>query len=419
MIRQIRRRMRNGLTLTELLVVVSIIVLVTGVMVPLMKPVFEGQETREAARNISVFFASAKTRAIQKNRPVGVWIERASSQLLDPTFPVSDQDANNPNNNIPPEKVFASYRMFIAEQPEPYTGDTQDAQMSLRMDDYDSLTKTLALTNRNQIVEYDFHEPPNGITPNETFRLGSFFKPPFIKDINQNNSLALSAAADGQDLVPVFGFAKAVTSGGALRLVRAGDYIQFDGRGGWYRIARHASAWPNENNPFAVVFVMYVPYRDATVLVPKFADGASYKILRQPRRSSAQPLELPPGVAIDLSLSGLGNVRHFRYPNVDAWRQKDMFGRGTIGVDENGNGEITPAERYYNSDLESAIPNESDIVAGLNYEIALMFNSDGTFDHVYYIDRRIHEGIYRVPTLGGVDPTFWTESIKRTTFDAA
>ena len=103
-------------------------------MVPLMKPVFEGQETREAARNISVFFANAKTLAIQKNRPVGVWIERASSQLIDPTFPISDNNPSNPNNNIPAERAFASYRLFIAEQPESYTGDTQDAQMALRMD---------------------------------------------------------------------------------------------------------------------------------------------------------------------------------------------------------------------------------------------------------------------------------------------
>ena len=42
-------------------------------------------------------------------------------------------------------------------------------------------------------------------------------------------------------------------------------------------------------------------------VAPYWTDAASYKILRQPTKNSAEPLQLPEGTAIDLRASGLGD----------------------------------------------------------------------------------------------------------------
>jgi hypothetical protein len=44
---------------------------------------------------------------------------------------------------------------------------------------------------------------------------------------------------------------------------------------------------------------------------PYWTDPASYKILRQPMKTSAEPLQLPEGSAIDLRASGLGDAAFF------------------------------------------------------------------------------------------------------------
>jgi Tfp pilus assembly protein FimT len=59
-------------TLIELLVVVSIMMIVTVIAVPAMKPALENRKIREAARAANVYLSSARNRAIELGRPVGV-----------------------------------------------------------------------------------------------------------------------------------------------------------------------------------------------------------------------------------------------------------------------------------------------------------------------------------------------------------
>lgn len=91
---------RRGLTLTELLIVVAILVILMAVMVPALGVVTKGRDVRESARQLSTFLAQAQTRAIELGRPVGVWFER---------------DQNNPN---------AAWQLYQAEVPPAYGGDT-------------------------------------------------------------------------------------------------------------------------------------------------------------------------------------------------------------------------------------------------------------------------------------------------------
>ena len=53
-----RRSVPRGLTLTELLVVVSIVVVVSATLVSLVQPVLRGQQVREAARELNVYLAA-------------------------------------------------------------------------------------------------------------------------------------------------------------------------------------------------------------------------------------------------------------------------------------------------------------------------------------------------------------------------
>ena len=69
------RRARPGLTLVELLVVVMIMAIMLAVAVPIVRPPVEARAVREAARMVNTALASARTRAIQTGRPVGVMFE--------------------------------------------------------------------------------------------------------------------------------------------------------------------------------------------------------------------------------------------------------------------------------------------------------------------------------------------------------
>jgi len=100
-------RTRRGLSLVELLVVISILVLLAGFSIPLLKPRLEEQAVREASRTLNSFCSLAKARAVELRRPVGVWIVR------------SGDDGERCS------------RLFLAETPPPYAGDVLGATCAL------------------------------------------------------------------------------------------------------------------------------------------------------------------------------------------------------------------------------------------------------------------------------------------------
>jgi prepilin-type N-terminal cleavage/methylation domain-containing protein len=104
------RSIRRGMTLIELLVVVSIMLLLTAVAVPAMKPAMENRKFREAARAVNVYLSTARTRAIELGRPVGVVLSRSPM---------------NPNMAVSLEQI---------QMPPMYAGMTEDTRAVIYLD---------------------------------------------------------------------------------------------------------------------------------------------------------------------------------------------------------------------------------------------------------------------------------------------
>ena len=108
---QTKARCRCGVTLVELLIVVSMIVILLAIALPTLKLAMESRRTREASRMVNSYFYVAQSRAAELGRPVGVWIER---------------DPKDPNQ---------AYQLYLAEVPPPYSGDAFDTTAEIHHKD--------------------------------------------------------------------------------------------------------------------------------------------------------------------------------------------------------------------------------------------------------------------------------------------
>jgi prepilin-type N-terminal cleavage/methylation domain-containing protein len=73
-------RVRRGVTLVELLVVVGIMLLLATIALPTLRGLSEDRRVREAARSVNVFFGATRNRTIETGRPCGVMFERLEQQ---------------------------------------------------------------------------------------------------------------------------------------------------------------------------------------------------------------------------------------------------------------------------------------------------------------------------------------------------
>jgi type II secretory pathway pseudopilin PulG len=100
----------KGITLIELLIVVTIMMVLLAAAVPRLRPAMEARRVREAARAVNLYLASARSAAMSHGRPCGVVIERLGAEPL------------------------CSMNMSQVEVPAPYSGDDLSAAASMRRD---------------------------------------------------------------------------------------------------------------------------------------------------------------------------------------------------------------------------------------------------------------------------------------------
>lgn len=122
-------KLRRGMTLVELLVVITILVIMIGLAIPIMRPNLRDRGLREASRQLNTYVTLAKARAAEKRRPVGLYIKR------DPTFPNT------------------AYQIYLAETPLPYSGQTQDERADLRDMDNDGFADTATISDPSNLVQ--------------------------------------------------------------------------------------------------------------------------------------------------------------------------------------------------------------------------------------------------------------------------
>lgn len=121
-----KRDFHNGMTLVELLIGITIITLLMAISIPLVRYSLEHDRVREGSRQVNMMLANARTRAIERGRPVGVWLQRSSQ---------------SPN---------ACTEIYLAESPPPYTGDVNGARVFVIRDSAtDTVPNTIAFDARS------------------------------------------------------------------------------------------------------------------------------------------------------------------------------------------------------------------------------------------------------------------------------
>jgi prepilin-type N-terminal cleavage/methylation domain-containing protein len=104
---------RRGMTLVELLIVISIFVILAAVLLPTMKNLLKDRKGNQAAIQVRSFLVAAQARAIGRGREVAVVLERNTKY--------GDSDINR----------NAVTRLSLAEVLPPYRGDLENSTVAL------------------------------------------------------------------------------------------------------------------------------------------------------------------------------------------------------------------------------------------------------------------------------------------------
>jgi type II secretory pathway pseudopilin PulG len=295
------------MTLIELLVVIIILTTLVSAAIPILSPTNDDRRLREAARMVNAFISTAQANAIATQRPFGVGIKRLSKDTSTPASPR-------------PEDNAVSIELYYIEQPSPYVGFNEQSQARVALYTapnnslYGGATNlvviqfvtpgtNIAQTSDGLPAAWDADQLPSGvIRPGDVMVInGTRYQlldpDPKHQNINDSN---VPAVFDSQRV-----FLQSNTGTVSPRNVVqvVAEPINDSGQ----MIDIH---WDNDGYPLGTDRLAFstAPSKPSA---PYWTNPAPYKILRQPAKTSAEPLQMPEGSAIDLRASGLGDAAFF------------------------------------------------------------------------------------------------------------
>jgi prepilin-type N-terminal cleavage/methylation domain-containing protein len=258
------RRSPIGMTLVELLIVMSIMVLLAAIALPSFKTVVESKKTSQSALVAKSFLEAARIKAISKGRDVAVVLERLSNLTSDGV------------------SVNQCIRMSLAEVLAPYRGDIESSKVDLSvLDDNFESNRINGIPDR---YRQDGTSWWDGIA---TVNKGVIY-------LDQNPS--------------------------ASYFVNIGDQIAFNDSNQRFEIIYVAPNTITNTIEFHFGNCMKVDLDSRTGVeyvewshnlpdmpIAKLSEGPHrFAIYSRPRRLFSKPMVLPKGSCIDLSLSGSG-----------------------------------------------------------------------------------------------------------------
>ncbi|MCY2994523.1 MAG: prepilin-type N-terminal cleavage/methylation domain-containing protein [Planctomycetota bacterium] len=302
---------RAGMTLTELLVVVAIMVILIGMAVPMMRNGLEERKLREASRQLNTAFALAKAMAAETGRAAGVWIDAQSGTSY-------------------------AQQVFLAEMPAPYAGDVVGA------------TATVYIVS-SAVAKVVFH--PNKTSPLQPLlQVGDQIK-------FECKGPWYPITAISQSVYPPPVPSPALT-------------LDIDISG----VPAPPTPFPQPPplpSPAPPPPPLPPPPAPALPPPPSLAYALpyglfSYQIARRPIKSSSMPLELPAGAVIDVGCSGYGladicflaNKSHLASPAYDTFKTSPVTDPITVMFNPDGSVErvwiwnslcrpVTPSETMH------------------------------------------------------------------------
>ncbi|MGC3969287.1 MAG: prepilin-type N-terminal cleavage/methylation domain-containing protein [Pirellulales bacterium] len=294
-IRSSLRTLRNGFTLLELLVVILIMLSVTAVTIPVIAPAMRGRQIREGARMVTTFLNAARNRAIETNRPAGVWIERM------------------------PGMREASVSLHFAEIPPAYAGDFLDSSIESFVvngnpADTAGMVGTFFNWPRTDTTCKDYW---NVIVPRSrtTMNMDSWASPdPADQSLVREGDLIQIEGDDRQ--IPLKTVKMQITGAQSASsknlwwyLYRGRNCATNVGPDGTYLGSNVNRHWDGSFiiNWFDRSFYVHSDTIRITTWMPMNPNvtGLKYKIFRQPIKLQAGSIKLPESVVIDLNFSSM------------------------------------------------------------------------------------------------------------------
>jgi type II secretory pathway pseudopilin PulG len=272
------------------LIVIIILTTLVSAAIPILAPTNDDRRLREASRGANSFISAAQMKAVQLQRPFGVALKRLSQDTNTGTDPIHEDNA-------------VCVELYYVEQPAPYRG-------------FDRTSSAMVARHPNRSGWVLIQFVTRGTSePNDDLPIGwdtDLFPPGVIRP---------------SDVIEIDG-------------TRYELIWQDDPATGWARVQRNNQTGFYQSTTGTVVRIEARPLNDTGQMLnvdfdddgrrlrdpittgssqrdaPFWTNPASYKILRQPMPTSAEPFQMPEGTAIDLRASGIGRDDFFYAPGV-------------------------------------------------------------------------------------------------------